>query len=80
MTKNQSAAGWGALAIGCLAAGCVAGVFFPQILLIAVSGGFLAYVLFASRAMASTHADERVFETRPRIEDHRQRRDLREVA
>jgi hypothetical protein len=80
MTKNESAAGWGALAIVCLAAGCVAGAFFPQILFVAVGGGFVAYVFFASRAMATTHADERVFEKRPRIEDHRQRRDFREVA
>ncbi|HEX4440620.1 MAG TPA: hypothetical protein VH854_11155 [Thermoanaerobaculia bacterium] len=71
MAANRKAVRWCLLSILSLVAGCVAGAFFPHLLVAGVAAGFLAYVVCGRCAMAEWHADERVFTTRPRIEDHR---------
>jgi hypothetical protein len=73
MVTNGKAAGWCLLAVGCLIAGGVAAALFPSGLLLMVGAGFVGYVLCGRCAMAAWHADERVFEQRPRIQDHRKR-------
>jgi hypothetical protein len=62
-----------ALSLGSLAAGCAASVVFPQALIAAVAAGFLGYVYCARCAMALWRVNERIFEEKPRIEDHRRR-------
>jgi len=71
MVTNRKAVGWCLLAVSCLAAGAVIGVFFPRAGLAAIGAGFIGYVLCGRCAMARWRVDERVFDIRPRIEDHR---------
>ena len=73
MVTNRKAVGWCLLAVGCLAAGGAIGVLFPRAVLAAVGAGFAGYVFCGRCAMARWRVDERVFEIRPRIEDHRRR-------
>jgi hypothetical protein len=74
MNANRKALGHCVLAVLCLAAGCAVGLFFPGDLVIAVLAGFIGYLYCGRCAMAAWRLDERVFEDRPRIEDHRKRR------
>jgi hypothetical protein len=71
VAANRKAVRWCLLSILSLVAGCVAGAFFPRLLVSGVAAGFLGYVVCGRCAMAEWHANERVFTTRPRIEDHR---------
>jgi hypothetical protein len=73
MVTNGKAVGWCLLAVACLAVGAAVGVFFPRAGLAAAGAGFVGYVLCGRCAMARWRLDERVFEIRPLIEDHRPR-------
>jgi hypothetical protein len=44
-----------------LLAGCAAALAFPGIAIVTVAAGFVGYVICGGRAMASWHADDRVF-------------------
>ena len=74
MNANRKGLGYCFLALLCLAAGCAVGVLFPGALVVAVAGGFVGYLHCGRCAMAAWRVDERVFESRPRVEDHRGRR------
>jgi len=73
MVINKKAVGWCVLAVACLAAGAAIGAFFPRALLVGVCAGFVGYLICGRCAMALWRVDERIFESRPRIEDHRRR-------
>jgi hypothetical protein len=74
MVSNKKAIGYCVVAILCLVIGCAAGVFFPGALVISVAGGVVGYLYCGRCAMAAWRLNERVFQGRPRIEDHRNRR------
>jgi len=63
-----------ALSLLSLAAGCAAALVFPRALIAAVAAGFVGYVYWGRCAMAAWRLNDRVFEDRPRIEEHRTRR------
>jgi hypothetical protein len=63
-----------ALSLLSLAAGCAAALVFPHALIAAVAAGFVGYVYCGRCAMAEWRLNDRVFEDRPRIEEHRTRR------
>jgi hypothetical protein len=73
MVINRKALAYCVLAVLCLVAGCALGLFFPGALPIAVAGGFVGYVFCGRCAVAAWKLNERVFEDRPRLEDHRRR-------
>jgi hypothetical protein len=73
VAANGKPVRWCLLALFFLLAGCVVGALFPRLLVGGVAAGVVAYIVCGRCAMAAWHANERVFTTRPRIEDHRRR-------
>ena len=66
MNEKRKAAALAALAFVMLLAGCAAALAFPGQAIEAVAAGFIGYVICGGRAMASWHADDRVFRPKRR--------------